>query len=138
MAHSHLLLGAGTIPARIMVRRIGVANLKDALAKNFDEFLAMPTHVMFLCLIYPTAGLVLARLAFGYSILPPLYPLATGFALVGPFAALKLYALSRRREAGLRGPFRSVGAILISQATPTAWRLACAGFSLWFSLLSSP
>ena len=101
MAYSHLLLGAGTTPARIVVRRIGVADLKDALAKGFGDFLAMPTHAMFLCLIYPVAGLVLARLAFGYSILPLLYPLATGFALVGPFAALGLYELSRRREAGL-------------------------------------
>lgn len=101
MAYSHLLLGAGTTPARIVVRRIGVADLKDALAKGLGDFLAMPTHAVFLCLIYPVAGLVLARLAFGYSILPLLYPLATGFALLGPFAALGLYELSRRREAGL-------------------------------------
>lgn len=101
MAYSHLLLGAGTSPARIAVRRIGVADLKDALSKGFDDFLATPTHAMFLCLIYPIAGMVLARLAFGYSILPLLYPLATGFALVGPLAALGLYELSRRREAGL-------------------------------------
>src|SRR5262245_66652041 len=61
----------------------------------------MPTHAMFLCIIYPIVGFALARLAFGYSILPLLYPLASGFALVGPIAALGLYELSRRREAGL-------------------------------------
>lgn len=101
MAHSHLLLGAGAAPARIEVRRIGIADLKDALRKGFDDFLVMPTHAMFLCIVYPILGLLLARLALGYSVLPLLYPIATGFALVGPFAALGLYELSRRREAGL-------------------------------------
>jgi uncharacterized membrane protein len=101
MAHSHVLLGAGTTPAQLSIRRIGVADLKDALAKGVDDFTAMPTHAMFLCVVYPIIGLVLARLAFGYSILPLIYPLASGFALVGPLAALGLYELSRRREGGL-------------------------------------
>jgi uncharacterized membrane protein len=101
MAHSHVLLGAGANPAQPTIRRIGLADLKDALAKGAADFYAMPTHAMFLCVIYPIIGLLLARLAFGYSILPLLYPLASGFTLIGPVAALGLYELSRRREAGL-------------------------------------
>ena len=101
MANPHVLVGATTVPEQLTVRRIGFADLKDALAKGIDDFYAMPTHAIFLCAIYPVIGLVLARLAFGYSILPLIYPLASGFALVGPFAALGLYELSRRREAGL-------------------------------------
>jgi uncharacterized membrane protein len=101
MAHSHVLLGAETSTAQPSIRHIGIADLKDALAKGIGDFNAMPTHAMFLCVIYPIVGLVMARLAFGYSILPLLYPLASGFALVGPLAALGLYELSRRREAGL-------------------------------------
>lgn len=100
MAHSHVLLGAGTDPAKLVIRRIGIDDLKEALAKGADDFYAMPTHAMFLCAIYPVVGLLAARLAFGYSVLPLLYPLVTGFALVGPLAALGLYELSRRREAG--------------------------------------
>jgi len=69
--------------------------------RGADDFLAMPTHAIFLCVIYPLIGLVAARLAFGYSMLPLLYPLAAGFALVGPLAGLGLYELSRRREQGL-------------------------------------
>lgn len=101
MAHSHILLGAQDTAAAPQVRRITLADLRDALAKGVDDFYAMPTHAMFLCLIYPLMGIVAARLAFGYSILPLIYPLAAGFALVGPVAALALYELSRRREAGL-------------------------------------
>jgi uncharacterized membrane protein len=101
MAVSNILVGAGTRPVQPEVRRIGLADLREALEKGIDDFLAMPTHAMFLCIIYPVVGLLLARLAFGYSILPLLYPLVSGFALIGPAAALGLYELSRRKEAGL-------------------------------------
>ena len=102
MAYSHLLLGGATSQAQPAVRRIAVSDLMEALGKGVADFSAMPTHAIFLCIFYPLIGLVLARLAFGYSILPLLYPLASGFALVGPIAALGLYELSRRREAGLK------------------------------------
>ena len=101
MAYSNILVGAGTHPRQPVIRNIGFADLREALAKGVDDFYAMPTHAMFLCVVYPVVGLLLARLAFGYSILPLLYPLVSGFALVGPVAALGLYELSRRREAGL-------------------------------------
>jgi len=101
MAYSHVLLGAGESPAQVTVRRISLADLREALRLGVEDFYAMPTHAMFLAALYPILGLLLARLAFGYSVLPLLYPLAAGFALVGPLAALGLYELSRRREAGL-------------------------------------
>jgi uncharacterized membrane protein len=101
MAHSHILLGAGEVPAQLTIRHISLADLKEALNKGADDFLAMPTHALFVGAIYPIVGLLLARLAFGYSVLPLLYPLVAGFALIGPVAALGLYELSRRREAGL-------------------------------------
>ena len=83
------------------VSRIGVGDLREVLAKGLDDFGAYRTDVIFLCFIYPLIGLVLARLAFGYDMLPLLFPLASGFALVGPFAAVGLYELSRQREGGV-------------------------------------
>ena len=83
------------------IRQVAIGDLKHALVKGFDDFRAMPTHVVFLCLIYPVVGLLIGRLAFAYNVLPLLYPMAAGFALLGPFLAIGLYELSRRREAGL-------------------------------------
>ena len=92
------------------------------MIKGLDDFGAYRTDVIFLCLIYPLVGIVLAWLTFGYDMLPLLFPLASGFALVGPVAAVGLYEMSRRREQGIRitwvdafGVIRSpgFGAILV-------------------------
>jgi uncharacterized membrane protein len=82
-------------------RTITTTDVWNALAEGVDDFRAMPTHVFFACVIYPIVGIILARLAFGYELLPLVYPMAAGFALLGPFVAIGLYELSRRREQGL-------------------------------------
>src|SRR5829696_10302251 len=87
-----------TLPA---VRRIALSDLGDALARGIHDFAAFRSDVVFLAVIYPLIGLVLARLSFGYGLLPLLFPLASGFALVGPIAAVGLYEMSRRREQGV-------------------------------------
>jgi uncharacterized membrane protein len=84
-----------------VVRAIGLDDLVAALAKGWADFKAMPTHVFFIGLIYPAIGLLLFRAMHSFALIPLLYPLAAGFALVGPFAAIGLYELSRRRELGL-------------------------------------
>lgn len=86
---------------RPAVRRIGVADIRDVLAKGIEDFAACRTDVIFLCLIYPLVGLLLARWAFGEDLLPLIFPLASGFALIGPAAAMGLYEMSRRREQGI-------------------------------------
>src|SRR3982075_2617578 len=83
-----------------VIRTIGFSDLHRALRLGWKDFKAVPSHAIILCVIYPVLGLVLARTVLGYSVLPLLFPLAAGFALLGPFAALGLYELSRRREQG--------------------------------------
>jgi uncharacterized membrane protein len=83
-----------------VIRTIGLSGLHQALRLGWEDFKAVPSHAIILCVIYPVLGLVLARTVLGYSVLPLLFPLAAGFALLGPFAALGLYELSRRRERG--------------------------------------
>src|SRR3954452_10487010 len=101
MANFHVIAGASDTPESPIVRRIGLADLKEVLKKGFADFWAMPNQVFFLALIYPIAGVILAGFAFDQNMLPLLYPLASGFALVGPFVSIGLYELSRRREQGL-------------------------------------
>ncbi len=82
------------------IRRIRTDDLVQALSKGWDDLGAYRTDVIFICVIYPIAGLILSRLAAGYDMLPLVFPLVSGFALVGPAAAVGLYEISRRREEG--------------------------------------
>ena len=76
-------------------------DLVDVLMKGLDDFNAKPSHILLLVVIYPLLALIAARVAAGYDMLPLVFPLLSGFALIGPVAALGLYELSRRRELGL-------------------------------------
>jgi len=100
MTHLEMTVSSSTKPTLPIVRKIGMTDLKDALAKGVEDFRAIPTHVIFLIIIYPVVVLVLAQLAQN-DLLHLFFPLAAGFALIGPVAALGLYELSRRRELGL-------------------------------------
>ena len=82
------------------IRKIDPADLKDALLKGLEDFKEKPTHLVILAIIYPLAMLVAVNVAAGYELLPLVFPLVSGFALIGPVAAVGLYDMSRQREEG--------------------------------------
>src|SRR5205807_5575669 len=127
MTHVHALTRAGSTPGPLVIRTIGVMDLKDALARGMADFSAMPTHAAFLCLIYPIVGLILARVSFGHDVLSLLFPLAAGFALLGPFVAIGFYELSRQREQGLEPSWQDAFDVLHS---PSRDAIAALGFLL--------
>ena len=82
-----------------IVRRIGPADLKDALAKGIADFLAMPSSLIFIGLVYPLYPIIGSLLASNAVQL--LFPIMSGFTLIGSFVVIGLYEVSRRLELGL-------------------------------------
>ena len=140
MAHTDILTPAAPSTELPVVRSLGPADLRDALRKGLADFTAMPTHVIFLGLIYPIVGLLLARVMFGYEIVPLLSPLAAGFALLGPFAGIGLYELSRRRELGLDTRWRHAFDVVHSPSLPAILALGCLLlliFGIWLAVANA-
>lgn len=119
MATFHVMAGPDDMVARPAIRRIGLSDVWDALALGFEDFRAKPSHYVFLSLIYPICGVVLVTWSSGANMLPLIFPLVAGFALLGPFLALGLYEISRRRERGMDASWRHALAVRHSSALPS-------------------
>jgi uncharacterized membrane protein len=101
------------------VRRIGPHDCFLALKEGLDDFFAMPTYPIFVGLFYAVAGIALfAMTSFG-SALQLAFPLAAGFALIGPFVAIGLYEMSRPRERGLAVRGRDAFTVVRSPSLPS-------------------
>lgn len=134
MAASDIIMPAPAGAVSPVVRSIGFADLRVALQKGLDDFRTMPTHVPFLILIYPVIGVLLAGARFDEDMLPLLFPVIAGLALVGPLSAIWLFELSRRREMGLDVSWRHAFDIVRSPSFPAiaaVCGLLLAIFALW-------
>lgn len=103
VAHMTETLGGDHSLKRPRVRQIGMADIRAALRRGLEDFEEMRTDVVFLCIFYPVIGITLCWMAFHASMLPMIFPLVSGFALLGPLAAVGLYQMSRKRERGGQG-----------------------------------
>src|SRR5215510_4339035 len=101
-APKHAEEGSMSISGKVdpVVRRVTAADIAEALSQGLRDFQAMPVYGLAFGALYAAGGIaiVLCLTAFGMVYLA--YPLAAGFALIGPFVAIGLYDVSRRREQG--------------------------------------
>ncbi len=114
----HVYFGPEGLAARPEVRKISAHDCFAALAEGVDDFRAMPSHLAFLGVFYVLGGIVLTSLEEFANLLQLVFPVAAGFAIVGPLLAIGLYEMSRRREAGLDAGWRDAFAVLRSPALP--------------------
>ncbi|PWE33836.1 hypothetical protein DDZ14_04030 [Maritimibacter sp. 55A14] len=111
-AASELAAEENSAPPQL--RDITLDDLRAALRAGVEDFTAFRTDVFFLVLLYPLMGLLLVWFAFDRNMMPLIFPLVSGFALIGPVAGIGLYEMSRRRELGLETGWADAFAVLRS------------------------
>ncbi len=137
MSAIHVYFGPDALEAPPVVRKIGMSDAFGALKEGLDDFLAAPTHLAFLAVFYIAAGMALTAWSSFGGALHLVFPLAAGFALVGPFVAIGLYELSRRREEGRQGKITDAFIVANSPALPSIAALGLALLAIFAAWIGS-
>src|SRR5580700_1917926 len=137
MAYFPTYIGQDAAAVVPVIRRIEVDAIREALKKGVSDFWAMPSHAAFLALVYPLCGMVLVYAPSYQNALQLLFPLASGFALVGPFVAVGLYEMSRRHELGLEISWKYAFNVLRSPSLPSIAALGSVLLTIFAAWISA-
>ena len=83
-----------------VVRPVAATDIAEALAEGLRDFQALPLYGLCFGALYAAGGIAIVLCLTAFGVVYLAYPLAAGFALIGPFVAIGLYEVSRRREMG--------------------------------------
>lgn len=93
------------------VRQVSAGDIWTALKSGVADFAAAPLFGVFFGGICASVGLLFTAALTVYGMTWLVIPAAIGFPLVGPFVAIGLYEVSRRRAAGT--PLKWKGILLV-------------------------
>lgn len=100
--HAHMDRGVPDI----RIRTLSTEDLKIALRQGWEDFLDKRGDLVFVGFIYTFIGFFAIAVARDWSLLPLIFPLVAGIALMGPAVASGFYELARRRERGMNASWR--------------------------------
>ena len=92
----------GSISGKVdpVVRPIKAADIAEAVGEGVRDFQALPLYGLAFGALYAAGGIAILLCLTAFGLVYLVYPLAAGFAMLGPFVAVGLYEVSRRRESG--------------------------------------
>ncbi len=123
-----------TAPARPVVRSITSEDVHAALAEGWADFRAAPQFGLFFGAIYALGGMLIFSELWLADQPFWIIPFVFAFPLIGPFIAVGLYEVSRRREAGQPLDWSAVlGALWRERGRqiPMMAFIVLAGFMIW-------
>lgn len=102
-------------PRLPQISPIVASDIVAALKAGVADFTHAPLYGLFFGAIYATGGLIILAALTVLNKTWLIIPIAIGFPLIGPFVAVGLYEVSRRRAAGLPLNWREILLVIFSQ-----------------------
>ena len=97
------------------VRDVSFSEIVNAAGRGMTDFRTARLKSIFFGLVYALGGIAVVLSATWLDMPWISYPLATGFLLLGPFAAVGLYEISRRLETGEPLAFGEILSVMYAQ-----------------------
>ena len=104
-----------------VVRPVAAIDIAEALVEGLRDFQALPLYGLCFGALYAAGGITIMLCLTAFGMVYLVYPLAAGFALIGPFVAIGLYEVSRRRERGEPVSWGRSGRRYVRAARSAGW-----------------